>query len=393
MRVGVSLFTQNHADWERFAAGSDAPQPVTDQQIYEEELALAELIEPLGFDSIWAVEHHFSPLNLTPSPIAFLSFLAGRTERVDIGTMVIVLPWHDPLRVAEEISMLDNMLGGRQLTIGFGRGAARREFEPRGIPMGESRQRFIEGVEIVRRALTQERFSFEGELYTVAETSVRPRPRSSDLVERMMVAGASPETVPLTARLGFGMLMLNHKPWADYDGDIVEYNSIRAEHGWEPRQPTVVVNAFCTETAEEGWEGLIRYFGNMKIGTNLHYEWDDPTHFREAGGYEHYVRLAESRLESGEPRFIEGSAQTQVYGTPDQCLEQLRTIQRLTSAREFVIVFKYGAMPYEEAERSMTLFGNEVVPRLHAEEAPLHPEHLHREREPAAESASLEPRS
>ena len=83
-----------------------------DQRIYDEELALGEQIEPLGFDSIWAVEHHFSPLNLTPSPLPFLSFLAGRTRRVELGTMVIVLPWHDPLRVAEEIAMLDNMLQG-----------------------------------------------------------------------------------------------------------------------------------------------------------------------------------------------------------------------------------------------------------------------------------------
>jgi alkanesulfonate monooxygenase SsuD/methylene tetrahydromethanopterin reductase-like flavin-dependent oxidoreductase (luciferase family) len=373
MKVGVSLFTQNHSDWERVSRGAfDEPPAVSDQQIYDEELALAEQIEGLGFDSIWAVEHHFSPLNLTPSPLQFLAFLAGRTRRVEIGTMVIVLPWHDPLRVAEELSMLDNMLQGRALHIGLGRGAARREFEPRGIPMGESRQRFLESLEIIRRAFREERFSFEGEHYTVNETTLRPRPRHPDLVDRMLVAGASPETVPLTAELGLGMLILNHKPWPEYREDVEGYNAIRRQHGWEPQQPIVVVNAYCTEDDEQGWQGLLRHFGEMKDGTNRHYEWDDPTHFREAGGYEHYARLGERRLERGERNFIEESSSTQVFGSPDRCYEQLMHIQEMTSAREFIIVFKYGNMPFEAAERSMRLFAEGVLPRLHAFEATLH---------------------
>ena len=92
------------------------------------------------------------------------------------------------------------------MTIGLGRGAARREFEPRGLAMGELCERFIEALEILRLALTRERFSYEGRRYSVAETTLRPRARSADLVERMLIAGASPETVPLTARLGLGML-------------------------------------------------------------------------------------------------------------------------------------------------------------------------------------------
>ena len=177
--------------------------------------------------------------------------------------------------------------------------------------------------------------------------------------------------MPLTAELGLGMLMLNHKPWPEYREDVSRFNAIRAERGWEPSQPIVVVNALCTETDDEGREGLLKYFGNLKVGTNLHYEWDEPTHFREAGGYEHYAELAERRVARGETSFIEASARTQVFGTPDQCYEQLRSIQELTGAREFVIVFKYGAMPLKVAQRSMHLFAEGALPRLHAMAAPL----------------------
>ena len=373
MKVGVSLFTQNHGDWDRFEGrgGGAGPGPsASDPATYDDELALAEQIEPLGYDSIWAVEHHFSPLNLTPSPLLFLANLAGRTRRVDIGTMVIVLPWHDPLRVAEEIAMVDNLLQGRRLFVGLGRGAARREFDPRRIPMGESRARFLEGLAILRGALTRERFSFEGEHYSVAETSLRPRPRSADLIERFMIAGNSAETIEIAGREGLGLLLLNHKPWEEYGDEVGRYNDARSQHGRPPAQPTVVVNAVCAETEDEAWDGLLRYFGEMKDGTNRHYEWDEPTHFLEATGYEHYAQAAERRLGSTPEELARESALTQVWGTPQQCLEKLRFIQRMTNAREFVIVFKYGTMPYAVAERSMRLFAEGALPALHALDTP-----------------------
>ena len=367
MKVGVSLFTQNHSDWERFdRQGVDEPQIVTDQQIFEEELRLAESVEPLGFDSIWAVEHHFSPLNLTPSPLTFLSFLAGRTRSIDIGTMVIVLPWHDPLRVAEEISMLDNMLQGRRLSVGFGRGLARREFEPRQLEMSEARSRFREGLEIIRRALTQERFAFEGEFYRVAETALRPRPRNAErLIGDFRVAGNSPETIVAAAAEDLGLLLINAKPWDRYQEDVTRLNELRAAQGLSPSAPSVVVNAYCTESDDEGWEGLARFFGEMTEGTTRHYEWDDTEHFRSAVGYEHYAGISEARQGRDPESLKEMASRTQVWGTPRHCLEQLRDIADKTGAGEFIIVFKYGSMPYELAKRSLTRFGQQVLPEMH----------------------------
>src|SRR5262245_19116402 len=93
-----------------------------------EELERAERVEALGFDSIWSPEHHFTDYSLTPNPVQILTYLAARTRRIKLGTAVVVLPWHDPVRVAEEISMLDHMSNGRVI-LGLGRGTARTEFE------------------------------------------------------------------------------------------------------------------------------------------------------------------------------------------------------------------------------------------------------------------------
>ena len=93
----------------------------SDVSVLSEHMALGDLAEPLGFDSLFALEHHFTGYAMSPSPTQLLSYYAGRTKRITLGTAVIVLPWHDPVRVAEEIALLDVLSGGRCL-FGFGRG-------------------------------------------------------------------------------------------------------------------------------------------------------------------------------------------------------------------------------------------------------------------------------
>src|SRR5690242_6140884 len=97
-----------------------------DVAVVQEHFALGDLVETLGFDSLWALEHHFSGYAMSPEPTQLLAYFAGRTKRIQLGTAVIVLPWHDPVRVAEQIALLDIMCGGRCL-FGFGRGAASTE--------------------------------------------------------------------------------------------------------------------------------------------------------------------------------------------------------------------------------------------------------------------------
>ena len=115
----------------------------SDVAVYKEHLELGDLAEPLGFDSIFALEHHFTGYSMSPAPTQLLSYFAGRTKRIALGTAVIVLPWHDPIRVAEQIALLDVLCGGRCL-FGFGRGAASVEYAGFRIPMEEARGRFAE---------------------------------------------------------------------------------------------------------------------------------------------------------------------------------------------------------------------------------------------------------
>src|SRR6185503_3000410 len=191
MKVGVSLSILAQAGR-------------SDVAVYKEHLELGDLAEPLGFDSIFALEHHFTGYSMSPAPAQLLSYFAGRTKRVQLGTAVIVLPWHDPIRVAESIALLDVLCGGRCL-FGFGRGAASVEYAGFRVPMEEARARFVESAQIVVKALTNETFSWDGEFFKIPETSIRPRPISHP-ERRFYASSVSPESAEIMAKLGFGVL-------------------------------------------------------------------------------------------------------------------------------------------------------------------------------------------
>src|SRR5437879_6978406 len=164
MKVGVALNMLSQA------GRSDA-------SVVGEHLVLGDLAEPLGFDSLFALEHHFTGYAMSPAPTQLLSYYAGRTRRIALGTAVIVLPWHDPVRVAEQIALLDILCGGRCL-FGFGRGAASVEYAGLRIPMEEARPRFVEAAQIIVKALSQDNFEHEGQFHRIARTAIQPLPIS-----------------------------------------------------------------------------------------------------------------------------------------------------------------------------------------------------------------------
>ncbi|MEW6298623.1 MAG: LLM class flavin-dependent oxidoreductase, partial [Thermodesulfobacteriota bacterium] len=147
---------------------------LTDREVWRNEIRLAEMAEPLGFDSVWGIEHHFDDYTMCPDPVQFLTYMAGRTRKAKLGSMVIVLPWHDPIRVAEQISVLDHVSNGRFI-LGIGRGLARIEYEGFRIDQNEGRNLFVEYAELILEAL--EKGYMEGGLHTKQpRREIRPFP-------------------------------------------------------------------------------------------------------------------------------------------------------------------------------------------------------------------------
>jgi len=370
MRVGYAAIMQNYQDWGRYDAQAfDQPPELADAMMYDHEVRLASQVEELGFDSMFTVEHHFTPYTIIPDPLQFLTFMAGRTSRIDFGTMVVVLPWHDPVQVAEKIALLDTLLAGRQLTLGFGRGLSKTEYDGLRIDQTKSRALFSEALEVIRLALGKERFSYEGEHFTVPPISMRPRPRDPQrLLDAMYCAWGSPETIDIAADAGLLPLFIPQKPWEVIAEEVRHYNERRMALGGEPAQPIVACQVFCAEDHETAKEHAYTYIAQYQDSGGRHYQLLNHEHFDKVGGYDYYAKMAK-QWSNPEPAaaaaHLNAWAEGQVWGTPDECIERIRHIQHMTGASEIVGCFRYGAMPVELAERSLRLFGEHVVPAVH----------------------------
>jgi alkanesulfonate monooxygenase SsuD/methylene tetrahydromethanopterin reductase-like flavin-dependent oxidoreductase (luciferase family) len=184
---------------------------VSDGEVWDEELRLARLAADLGFDVLWSVEHHFNDYSFCPDNLQLMSYLAAECPDVGLGTAAVILPWHDPLRVAERVSVLDHLSRGR-LRLGIGRGLARREFEAFRGTMDESRERFDEAAEMILRGLRTGFVEGNGPFYRQPRTEIRPRPKRS-FDGRVYAVASSDDSVVSAAKLNSRMVMFADRPW------------------------------------------------------------------------------------------------------------------------------------------------------------------------------------
>jgi alkanesulfonate monooxygenase SsuD/methylene tetrahydromethanopterin reductase-like flavin-dependent oxidoreductase (luciferase family) len=176
----------------------------TPAEILTEELDQMVLSEQLGFDSVWLTEHHFSDYGLSAAPSVLAAALAARTSRISIGTAVYVLPFHNPIRLAEETATLDILSGGR-LVVGIGRGNRPLEFVGHGLDQDESRTRMEEGMDVLLAAWTQDNVTFHGRHWDLECIPVQPQPLQKPHPP-LAVAASSDQSVVWAAQHGWRIL-------------------------------------------------------------------------------------------------------------------------------------------------------------------------------------------
>jgi alkanesulfonate monooxygenase SsuD/methylene tetrahydromethanopterin reductase-like flavin-dependent oxidoreductase (luciferase family) len=350
MHVGYSVIFQGSAD------------PAADGEVWRDEIALADRAEPLGFDSIWSVEHHFTSYTMCPDPLTFLSFMAGRTRQIKLGSMVVVLPWHDPIRVAEQVVMLDTMSGGR-FVLGLGRGLGRVEFDGFRVPMGESRERFTESAQFLLQALETGVADFDGTHVHQPRRHLRPAPMLS-FKGRVYASSVSPESWPIMARLGIGILIVPQKPWPTVVEELNGYRELYEQVNGEPAPAPLVAHwTFVDEDAGRARELGRHYLGGYYESVIDHYEFT-AGHLSSTKGYEHYGKVGESIDKHGASSHIDFFADLQVYGTPAQCIDRIADIQRMTGAEGVMCVGRYADMTAAEGLRNQELFARSVMPAI-----------------------------
>ena len=342
----------------------------SDAAVLADHLALADLAEPLGFDSLFGLEHHFTGYSMSPHPLQLLSYYAAKTKKITLGTCVIVLPWHDPIRVAEQIAYLDLLCGGRCM-FGFGRGAASVEYAGFRVPMEEARPRFVEAAQLITKALSDEVFEWDGEFYKIPKMSIRPRPMSRP-ERRFYASSVSPESAEIMAKLGFGMMVIMQNEWVKAAADIQTFRDIAIKVGHTPRPPVILTNVSCAEDRDEAHERAMQYLGAKWDSIDNHYHFSDG-HLANVKGYESYGKMAKtySKLkdETEREKMTKFYVGIQIVGTPDDCIQQVGELQRLTGTDHIVCDFSYGGMPHEQGELNMRLFAERVLPVLQRDAA------------------------
>jgi alkanesulfonate monooxygenase SsuD/methylene tetrahydromethanopterin reductase-like flavin-dependent oxidoreductase (luciferase family) len=387
MKVNLGFGTHNSHDWDdRVLAGDFSRPPATpDWECVQGTLELADLAEPLGFDGIWMPEHCGTPYGMTPNPIQTLSYFAGRTERVGLGTFVAVAPWWHPIRLAHQIAYLDIISKGRYTTIGIGRGVSKSEFDAVGVPREESRQRFNETLDILELAFSGERFSYNGEIFKVPEMSLRPEPLSSDLFSRIYSSSSTAESLEILARRGMVPLFVGNKPIEDAGREVQKVNTFRQEEGLPPCQPKNVMFMYCTPDAD-GAAKTEEWIWTANRDVTVHYGFADASNFQGVKGYEAYaareatatavlaseVQRAGADGAKGKPKTAGYHASNLLIGTPEEIFKRITAAQEACSFQELTIVPQFGTMPYDEAMASTELFAKEVLPAVQKMDAPLH---------------------
>jgi len=376
MHCGVMVTGYNQGDWGRLMAGDyDSPPAVTDAKNMDDTLYMGELVEPLGFDSIWATEHYGSAYSMQPNPLQYLAYWTGRTNRVDMGTAVIVAPWWNPVRLAHEISMLDILLKGRRLHLGIGRGIAPHEYASLGYPIEQSRKYFYDVINAIRAADGAERFEFRGEVYDIPPTSIRPQARhKGELTKNIKVAFTTEDSAKLAAENGLGQMFVAGDDVMEMTDKVRRFNAIRSELGLPPDQPTTLLWMYCAETTEEAEEGWV-YFRNQLTAAQHHYfEWNNPG-YEGIHGYEEYLIRQNADISTADAGFAARRA-TQPIGTPDDIIDRIKTLQQSISLEKLVIHMFYGGMPRDKAEKSLRLFAEKVLPEIQAMPTPINPKSL-----------------
>lgn len=331
-------------------------------QRYRDTLEQSAYSETLGFESVWPVEQHFNAdLSITPAPLLLLAALAERTRTLRLGIAIVLLPLSHPVRIAEEIATLDVLSNGR-VEFGVGRGSIPSHFSGFGVPQAESRERFVEAIEIIKRAWTEERISFRGRFFDVDNLSVVPKP-----VQRpyppIRAAANSVETFELMGRMGLPIFVATPiNPFSKLAERISLYREARAAAGHPDNGGEDVTLALPLYVSEDRAE--IRPLVEPSIGHYLQ---------TVAGIYLSYAAKSKAaaanlpeRVERfGRTTYDDACESMAIFDTPEECARRLARLRDELNIGRIICWFNIGgAIPHARVMRGMELFAAKVMPLL-----------------------------
>jgi probable F420-dependent oxidoreductase len=339
LKLGVGLFTG------QIPAGSGR----TLHQEYTDYLDLVRTVEDAGLDAAWVSEHHFAGDGYLPSLLPMLAAFAAVTRRIELGTGVVLAPFHDPIRLAEDFAVVDQISGGR-VVCGLGIGWREEEFRALDVEVSSRVRRTSEIVEILRQAWSDDRVNFKGRHYSYEDVAVTPKPAR---VPPILLGGFVDDAIKRAGRLGDGYLSsrADVARVAEAFRMASEERAKAGKHG--PPIVGILQNAFVTNDPDGDWP-MVRDGIGHQLGVYA--------------GWRAGTDVAEKPLEVKPPDEAT-IRKTTAYGTPAQVVEYLTPLVKVLAdypEAHLVLRLHYPGMDAAPAARAIELLGKEVAPALRA---------------------------
>lgn len=349
MRVGIQFFPDI------------GPEEKSARDYWQEALRLVALVDRYGYQHVRTVEHYFLPYGgYSPNPAVFLAAAAQVTRHARLVTGAVLPAFNNPLKLAGELAMLDALCDGR-LDIGFARAFLPHEFERFNVRLDESRARFDEGVEQVRRLLEEENVTCEGRFHSFRNVTSLPRPTQRPRPPFYVAALGTRESFERAGANGYGIMAIPMAGGAMRDL-IDAYRNARAAAGHEgPGSVMLAFHMLCHQDQREAEEmargPLNRYLRSLVAAAS---EWTSGTASADYPGYDKVIEAL--GRETFETQVAKGAAWV---GTPERILETIASYTDQIGPFEIAsLQVNFNDLPLPVAEQSMRLFGECVLPRL-----------------------------
>lgn len=340
------------------------PDRMSGRQYFDDVLELAEHADALGYDSVKIVEHYFTSYGgYSPDPCVFLAACSQRARRLRMVTGAVLPVFNHPLKLAGQLAMLDAISGGR-LDVGVARAFMPYEFDAFGISMEESRARFEEGIEALRRLWTEENVTFEGKFHRFRNVTSLPRPTQQPHPPIWVAAVVSAESFVWAGERGYHMMVV---PYLGEHHELAEklhlYREAYRAHGHEaargPGQVMMVLHLYVAPTRKEARDEcrpyMEQYLRNFRIAAKA---WTG----RQSGQYKPYSALEQLLNDLTYERVLDETRA--IVGDPEDAAQQLRYIRDTFGEVYPTFQINFGMMEKARARRSIELFAEHVMPRF-----------------------------
>ncbi len=342
-----------------FSANAGAESGLSDEDLYIHVMDMASLGHRLGYDTLWMVEHHFSDYYPSPSPLVLLSYVAALCPRLSLGTMVLVTPWYDARRLAEEISILSHLTKG-DLHLGLGRGTAFSEYQAFDVPMEEARERFKESYELIDLALQGEPFTYSGQYLRVPqEITLRPVANRDKI--NFYGAIGNPLSAGRMAQLGLSPLSISYFDYETQEEILSNWAAVaKARRLATDVSKVIAVNCVIADSDEEAEAIARKYLPTWFQMQVEHYEVDKRLH-RNIKTYEAFDELLGKFHSFSDPATMDSYLALQFVGTAETIGARIERYQDAGFNR-FIVQAGVPGTPRSVQRDVLTRFAKEVAP-------------------------------